>query len=403
LQSPGHGVPLSHIRMKTFDAAVFGLGALGSAAAFQLARRGASVLAFDRYAPPHSLGSTHGGSRITRCAIGEGEVYTPFALRSHALWREIEQETAATLFSALGVLIISGPAKTGFNHVEEFFANTLAAARSYGIAHEILDAEAIRRRFPQFRIRDDESGYFEPGAGFLRPEVCVGAQLDLARGHGAEIHLNERVTAFLPRAGDVLITTDEDTYAAQRLVIAAGPWLPELLDAPLSGHFRVFRQVQFWFAPADDSFRADRCPVFIWELSGRRHGIYGFPDFDGGGVKVASEQYDATTTAAGVKRDVDPAECAFMHDHFVAPHLAGVTARCIRTATCLYTVTDGARFVVDRHPDSERIILASCCSGHGFKHSAALGEAIAEEIVDGKSRLDLSPFALANLPQAPAA
>lgn len=355
------------------------------------------VLGFDRFAPPHSLGSTHGGSRITRLAIGEGVSLTPLAQRSHALWREIEVETGAALFSAVGALVISSAAKTSVTHVENFFANTIAAARTYGIDHDLLDASAIRRRFPQFQVGDEEFGYYEPGAGFLRPEACVAAQLDLARQHGAELRLNERVTGFAPHAADVQIATEKDSYTAQTLVIAAGPWFPELLDERLTRQFRVFRQVQYWFAPRDDSFSPGRFPVFIWELSGRRQGIYGFPDIDGAGVKVATEQYDTRTAACSVERAIDGAECAAMHKAYVAPFLPRLSAHCTHASACLYTVTADFGFVLDRHPDSDRVILASCCSGHGFKHSAALGEALAEIVSAGRSRIDVSAFRLARL------
>src|SRR5580692_10504360 len=163
--------------MKRYQAIVIGLGAMGSAALYQLAKRGASVLGIDRYAPPHVHGSSHGDTRITRLAIGEGEHYTPLARRSHEIWREIEKETGADLLTVTGGLILSSPTKTAFTHVEDFFENTLAAARKHGIAHELLDAGEIRKRFPQFAVRNDEVGYFEKEAGFLRPEECVRSQL----------------------------------------------------------------------------------------------------------------------------------------------------------------------------------------------------------------------------------
>src|SRR5437016_11008855 len=136
--------------MKTFDAAVLGLGAIGSATVYQLAKRKARVLGIDRYAPPHAFGSTHGDTRVTRLAIGEGEHYTPLAIRSHELWRELEQETGTSLLTSNGGLIISSGAATSHTHVEGFFDNTVAAARRFGIAHELIDAAEIRRRFPQF-------------------------------------------------------------------------------------------------------------------------------------------------------------------------------------------------------------------------------------------------------------
>lgn len=386
-----------HLTMgpQQFDAAVLGLGALGSATVFQLARRGARVLGLDRFAPPHKFGSSHGGTRITREAIGEGMHLTPLVRRSHALWKEIERETGMSVFTASGVLIISSAAKTSCTHVANFFDNTVKAARSHGVAHEICDAESLRRRFPQFRIGDHEIGYYEPGGGFLRPEACIAAQLELARRHGADIRLNEQVTAFTPGAGGVRIATDRGDYVAERLVAAAGPWLPGLLDSNLARLFQIFPQTQFWFTPRDDLFRTDLFPTFIWELSGPKQAIYGFPDVDGAGVKVASEQYDVPAVPAGALEDVTPAERRSMYDSYVAPFLPGLSAVCRHASTCFYTVTPDFGFVLDQHPASERILIASCCSGHGFKHSAALGEAVAELIVDGRSRTDLAPFSLA--------
>src|SRR5271165_2286192 len=162
--------------MQRFETIVVGLGATGSAALCQLARKGKAVLGIDRFAPPHDHGSTHGDTRVTRLAIGEGEQYTPLALRSHELWRELEEETGSRLLTTNGCLIVSSRAKNSITHVEEFFATTLAAAHRYGIVHEVLNAEQIRRRFPQFKLADDEIGYLERDGGFLRPEACVRAQ-----------------------------------------------------------------------------------------------------------------------------------------------------------------------------------------------------------------------------------
>ncbi len=382
--------------MTQFDAIVLGLGAMGSAALLQLSRRGLRVLGIDRFHPPHPFGSSHGATRITRAAIGEGGHLSPLALRSHALWREVEAETGTSLFSATGVLMISSAAKTSFTHVENFFANTLAAAERYGIAHEMLDAAAIRARFPQFRVRDDEMAYYEPGAGFLRPEACIAAQLSLAERNGATIRLGETVTRFDTDESQVRVETAQGDYTADKLIVTAGPWLPELLDARLSGLFRVHRQVLFWFAPDDeDAFTVARFPTFIWELAGRAQAIYGFPAIDSDGVKIATEQYQTTTTPSLASSVIDPGEAAAMHEAYVAPFFSGVSAHCRKAQTCLYTVTPDFGFVIDRHPDSERVLIASCCSGHGFKHSPAIGEALAELVLDGRSTLDLSGFRLA--------
>lgn len=378
---------------------------MGAAAAYQLARRGARVLGLDRHAPPHAFGSSHGDTRVTRLAIGEGAHYTPLALRSHEIWREIERETGQDLLTANGGLIISSADTTASMHVEGFFANTVGAAERFGIAHERLDAAHIRARFPQFAIADNEYGYLEPDAGFVRPEACIRAQLALARKHGAEIHSGETATEFAQTHDRVTVTTDKGTYAASRLVISAGPWLPQLLSRENAAHFKVSRQVLYWFdvdGPIDP-WLPENCPIFIWDLRNRREGVYGFPAVDGprGGVKIATEQYLMTTTPEENVRDVTPDEIAHMHARYVAPYFPSLSARCVKAVTCLYTVTPDFGFVIDRHPGMDRVIVASPCSGHGFKHSAAIGEALAGLTLDGQSRFDLLAFGFARFSAGP--
>ena len=217
--------------MQRYDTLVLGLGAMGSAALYQLAKRGQKTGGIDQFSPPHAFGSSHGDSRVTRLAIGEGAHYTPLVMRSHELWREIERETSRDLLTTTGGLIISSRSTTSRMHVQDFFGTTVAAAERYGVAHEILDARAIRQRFPQFNIRDDEIGYYEYEAGFLRPEACVAAQLALAQKYGATIHRNEKVLGFEETANGVTVRTEKDTYAADRLIVSAGAWLPQLIGA----------------------------------------------------------------------------------------------------------------------------------------------------------------------------
>ena len=384
--------------MQRFDTIVLGLGAMGSATAFQLSRRGKRVLGIDRFSPPHVHGSTHGDTRITRLGIGEGPQYTPLAMRSHQIWRRLERETGRTLLTTNGGLVLSSKARTSQCHTDDFFANTVAAANKYDIPHELLDADQIRRRFARFNVADDESGYYEPSAGFVRPEECVRAQLDLAAHHGALLHRGERATAFDANGAGVTVTTDRDTYAAEALIITAGPWLPELVSPLVARHLTVHRQVLCWFdidGPVTP-FLPENFPVFIWELQGRSQGIYGFPAIDGarGGLKVATENYDEATTPELADRTVSGTETRAIYDDYVAPYVSGLSSKCVKAATCLYTVTPDFGFVIDTLPGAERVIVASPCSGHGFKHSAAIGEALAERVTDGTSQLDLGAFAL---------
>jgi sarcosine oxidase len=378
---------------------VIGLGAMGSAAVYHLAKRGRSVLGLDRFRPPHAHGSTHGETRITRQAIGEGEHYSPFAMRSHELWREIERESGRELLTPAGLLVISSAGGAATMHVPGFLETTVAAARRYGIPHELLSAAEIRRRFPAFNVDAAEVGYFEPGAGYLRPEACVATQLALAERYGAELHYGETVLDVSQEDARVAVRTDRATYTAEQVILSAGPWLPELLGANRAWPFSVTRQVLYWFAPRGSiaPFLPERFPVFIWEPRHAGEALYGFPAIHGpaGGVKVASGAYGEPTTASAGTRAADEREIRRMYETLVAPCLPDLGSRCLKALTCLYTVTPDAGFVIDRHPESDRVLIVSPCSGHGFKLSAAIGEAVAELVSEGRSRLDLTPFRLA--------
>lgn len=380
------------------DVVVIGLGAVGSAAVYQLARRGAKVMGIDRHSPPHALGSSHGDTRITRLAIGEGAHYTPLVLRANEIWSEIESQTGEDLHVVTGMLVVSSDRRRATTHVANFFENTLEAALRFGIAHERLDAPAIRKRFPPFAVRDNEVGYYEPGAGYLRPEACIAAQLRLAEDHGATLLRGERVIALEGGPGCVTVVTERGRHEAGQAIVAAGPWVQEFLPPALAPHFTVTRQALFWFDvdPPVARFTAPGFPVWIWELQDASHVIYGFPAIDGphGGVKVATEQYAESTTAEAAAREVSAAEARRMHEELVAGCFPGISPRCLKAAACLYTATPDFHFAIGRHPDLPAAIIASPCSGHGFKHSAAVGEALAELALEGSSRHDLTAFGL---------
>lgn len=383
--------------MAQYDVALIGLGAMGAAAAQQLAKRGARVIGFDRFAPPHVLGSSHGGTRVTRLAIGEGDHLTPLAMRSHQLWREIEHETGTELVNETGLLVISSDNNAAQTHVSGFFGKTVAAAEKFGIAHELLGAAQIRRRWPQFQVRDDEIGYFEPSGGFVRPEACVRAQLALARRRGAQLHFEQRVLHFESDLDCATLKTGQGRYTADKLIIAAGAWLPELLPQ-YARLFKIYRQVQLWFETADAAaFAPGAFSVFIWELPNSTRGLYGFPAIDDeNAIKVASEEFLAPTTPEQMNREVSAAEIDAVRE-LVTRTLKDITQRCVKATACLYTVTPDFGFVIDTHPESDRVIIASPCSGHGFKHSPAIGEALADLALGQPTGFDLSPFRLKRL------
>ncbi|HZD31522.1 MAG TPA: N-methyl-L-tryptophan oxidase [Candidatus Angelobacter sp.] len=387
----------------TADIVVVGLGAVGSAALYQSAKRGAKVIGIDRFVPPHDQGSSHGETRITRQAIGEGREFVPLVLRSNQIWEELEAETGRSLMTRCGGLVLAASGLIGSHHgSRSFLQDTVDAAGAFGIAHEQLSADAIRRRYPQFQLTAEEEGYFEPGAGFLRPEACIGTQIAEAKRFGAKVFTSETVTEVTPKNSGVEVTTDKAKYSAAKVILTAGPWITQFLPQEYAGHFLVYRQTLCWFALErnPEHYSPEHFPVFIW-ITGTRvqDMMYGFPALNGGkgGIKVATERYEDTVDPDKVPREVHEHAVQEMYADYIAPRFPDVSGRCLRTATCLYTVTPDARFVIDYADADGRIGFASACSGHGFKHSPAVGEALVQRALGLSTALDLSAFGIDRL------
>ncbi|GEO36440.1 sarcosine oxidase [Skermanella aerolata] len=385
-------------QIETADLVVVGLGAMGAATLYQAARLGVKAIGIDRFTPPHDKGSSHGETRITRCAIGEGEDYVPLALGSHAIWRELENETGESLLVQSGCLILGSSDDTALHHGKPNFVNrTVDSARRFGIPHEILDATGIGQRFPQIAGLRDEIGCFEPGGGFLYPERCIQAQLDRAKALGARIRTGRTVTSLSQSGGSVTVETDAGTIQADRAVCAAGSWTAQLLGGEFRRLLRVNRQVLHWFEADETMLSPGRFPVVIWMHGPKASDyFYGFPALPGSGsIKVATEQYEESADPDRVDRTVAAAEQISMFRDHLAGRLGGVKPRPVGSAVCLYTVTPDSGFIVDHDPARDRIMVVSACSGHGFKHSAAIGKAVAQHVVLGRSDIDLAPFSLA--------
>ena len=377
-----------------------GLGAMGAATLYQLARRGVPAVGIDRFAPPHAMGSSHGETRITRVAVGEGEAYVPFVRRSHEIWRELEAATGDTLLQQCGLLMMAPRGvRTGHHGKTDFLHRTEAVACRHAVPHEMLDAAAIAARFPAFLLRGNEEGYLEPGGGFVHPERCISAQLAEARRLGATVLTGQAVGAVRRDGAGMVVDTDAGPVRADRVVVAAGAWAGRLLGLAFEPVLVPYRQVLHWVPLADEApFRPGACPAYIWMHGSEPEDyFYGFPALPGSGeAKVATEQYGAACDPATVDRTVAPGEGAAMHGAHIAGRLRGAGVP-VRSAACLYTVTPDSGFVIARHPAEERITVVSACSGHGFKHSAGIGEAVAQWVCKGRSDIDLHPFRLERL------
>lgn len=384
--------------MDRVEVAVVGLGAMGSAALYQLAKRGVRVAGFDRYAPPHTSGSSHGETRITRQAVGEGEAYVPLVLNSHRIWRELEAETGDTLLTACGVLLMQPEGRASHLGMADFVGRSVRAADRFGIPHEVIDGAEVAARFPQFLgLKGTETAYYEPGGGFVAPERCIAAQLRRAAELGAEIRTDTEIRSLEQSDAGVLLNTPTGPVMADQVVVSAGGWTAPLLGPPFDRLLTVNRQILHWFALSDTGAYRSDAPAFIWmHGTGDSDYFYGFPPLPGERrIKVATEHHSPGGTPDTIDRRVSPAESADIHRRHVAGRLAGAMPDAVDAAVCLYTITPDRGFIVDRHPEMDKVLVVSACSGHGFKHSAGIGDAVAEVVTRGASRVDLSPFSLA--------
>jgi sarcosine oxidase len=369
--------------MSPFDVAIVGLGAMGSAAAWHLARQGVRVLGLDRYAPPHHLGSTHGHSRIIREAYFEHPLYVPFVRRAYDLWRTIVEDTGADLLLQTGGLMI-GP------QAGRLITGARESARLHALPCELWSGDELRQRVPAFDVGDDVSALWEPRAGLLRPERAITALLASARRRGAELVYDTTVTGWRRDGDGILLATPACDYRAARVVLAAGAWLSDLL-APIALPLVVERAVQVWVRPArsPELFAPDRLPVFLVEYAPERV-FYGLPD-EGHGVKVARHHDGESTTAETARRLVDEDERRSIHA-LAAEWLPNLRGPILDATVCLYTNTPDEHFVIDWHPRDDRVVIVSACSGHGFKFAPAIGEAVADLVSGVRPRADLAPF-----------
>jgi len=358
-----------------YGAIVLGLGGMGSAAAYHLARRGQRVLGLDAFERGHARGASHGRSRIIRQAYHEAPEYVPLVRRAYELWRELEAESGQPgLLNVVGGLLVGAPDG-------EIVAGAVRSAQLHGLPYEVLAPAETARRFPGFRLPDDLVAVLEPAAGFLRPEECVGAHLDLARRHGADLRHEEPALRWAADGAGVRVETARGAYTADRLVVAAGPWAGEVL-ADLRLPLQVERIVNAHFEPERPAwFGPDRCPIFIFDVQG---GIYGVPALPGEGVKVGIH-HGVPCTPATIRREVAPAEVDALRqalDRF----LPGAAGRLLWAFTCMYTNTPDRHFIIDRHPRHPQVAIACGFSGHGYKFASVVGEILADLTLDGTTR-----------------
>jgi sarcosine oxidase len=370
----------------TIDVAVIGLGAMGGAALLALARRGLRAVGIEQFTPGHDRGSSHGETRIIRLGYFEHPAYVPLVRAAIPLWRALERQSGEALLDVTGILEMGAPDGT-------LVDGTLRSARAHGLAHDVLDAAAVMRRWPAFRLPPHFVGVFQPEGGILAAEPAVRAQLVLAVAAGAEVRPGETVRAIEPVSGGVRLLTDRGSISAAQAIVTAGPWLGQLLPG-LPVRLRVTRQVVGWFAPTDaEIFSRERCPAYLIETAS---GIfYGFPAGPKPGVKFARHHHaDEIVDPAAGARPMDAADEALLRGALAA-HVPAADGALLAAQTCLYTMSPDGDFIIDRLPDAPAVIVASPCSGHGFKFAPVIGEILADLATCGATEHDISRFRLA--------
>jgi sarcosine oxidase len=360
--------------MTQFDVIVVGLGGMGSAAAAHAAMRGKRVLGLEQFQPAHDQGSSHGRSRVIRLAYFEHPAYVPLLRRAYELWRQLEQLTGRDLLRITGGLMIGAPDS-------EVVAGSLRSAREHHLAHELFDAAEVHRRFPPFTPRPGLVALHEEEAGVLFPEEAIRAHLDAAMDNGAHLHFDERVDDWqVAPSGRVTVLTSRARYTAERVILAPGSWAASLFKLdwlPLE----VEPQQLHWFVPDGGAaaFSPDRFPIYIWDV-GNGVQFYGFPADQDGRVKVAFFRSRVLGEEA-MRSALLPC----------IPALGNGTL--VESVACKYTLTPDHHFVIGRHPDFENVVIASPCSGHGYKFASVIGEILSDLAIDGTTRHSIALFA----------
>jgi sarcosine oxidase len=371
--------------MPTYDAIVLGLGGMGSASLFHLARRGLRVLGLERFDLVHEYGSSHGLTRIIRLAYWEHPTYVALLRRAYELWRELESLAGERLLHITGS-VDAGPERGAI------FQGALKSSELHGLAHEVMDGDQLHRRYPGYRLPKRIQCLYQPEGGFLLPERCDVAHVEQALALGAEVRCREEVLDWEANGGRVRVQTSRGTYEAGRFVVCAGPWASKLVPE-LAGLAVPERQVLAWLQPTrPERFRPAVFPVFNLEVEEGR--FYGFPSalipgFKFGKYHHRGENVDPDTVNRNPEPEDEELLRAFARRYF--PEGEGPT---LMLKACMFTNTPDRHFILDRHPAHPEVLIAAACSGHGYKFCSVVGEVMADLAQEGRSRHNVGFFRL---------
>jgi sarcosine oxidase len=374
---------------QNFDAIVLGAGAMGSAAAYYLAKQMGRVLLLEQFELNHQKGSSYGYSRVIRY-IYEHQIYINLVRKAYPLWEALEEEAGEKLYVKTGGLNISLPDEPNFQA-------KLKGADEAGLDYEYLTATEVRKRFPQFHPDEGMYALYHPDTGYLRASRCVLAHTRLAQTRGATLIDQTPVTSIRPSENGVTVQTATETYTASRLVLTAGSWAKALLaQQGLNIPLEVMpMQLAFFQGTPQSEFVPERFPVVFFHINDNYGDMrYAIADDGGSGVKVSTE-YARETVSSPSQVDYTPSlEWIEGMRQFTRRYIPGVDGKLISTRRCLYTMTPDKHFIIDSHPDYPHVVIGAGFSGHGFKFSTLIGKILAELALEGKTEHDTSLFKL---------
>jgi sarcosine oxidase len=368
------------------DVVVVGVGGMGSATTYHLAKRGLDVLGLERFDIPHARGSSHGITRIIRRAYYEHPSYIPLVERAYDLWDELAEETGRAVIHRTGSVDAAPPGNV-------VFEGSKRSCEEYDIPHEVLTGGELAERFPGYGLPDDYRALYQPDGGFVVPEQSIIGHAEAAMAHGAEIRARQRVEGWEETPdGGVRVHTAEGTHEADKLVLAAGAWNYTFADA-LDGLAVPERQVLAWFQPtAPSRFEPDEFPV--WNLSVPEGRFYGLPIYDVPGFKLGKYHHrDEDVDPDDWNRDPEPEDERLLRE-FTEKYFPEAAGPTMRLATCMFTNSPDEHFILDTLPEHPQVVVGAGFSGHGFKFASVIGEILADFAADGDTDHPVEMFRL---------
>lgn len=364
---------------------VIGLGAAGASSLYQLSKQtNISVAGIDRFHPPHNLGSSHGESRIIRQAYFETPLYVPLVQQALSIWEEISQQSEDTLFLKNGSLMLG-------NTNSKVIAGAITSAAKHSLPFEYLSSSALRKNFPALKVESHTVAVWEKEAGILFPEKCITALLKLCGKQNTPLFFGEKVLSIIQHKDYNIVATDKNTFHTRKIILSTGAWLNKLLpdyQLPLE----VERRTVHWFGTRTNTsyFFPDKLPVYIWEYAPSRM-LYGFPDI-GNGIKIGSTLKGMITEPDELDREVKQEEIAIAAK--LLSQYFNATPFHLKSEVCMYTNTPDEHFILDKYPGNRNIILASPCSGHGFKFASIVGKILSDMALDNQQDFDIEIFGI---------